>query len=569
MKTRYYIVFILTVVFTTACEDYLDRPPLDQIDNNSYWRSTVDLKNYTAQYYQSFPGHQNSIYTEGLEANDDITFRDVNVLLNGQTAVNTGTWTSDFSMIRSVNLFFDNYQNCEDDFTQYQHYLGEAQFFKAWFYFGLVQKYGDVPWFTHALTPEDEAELQQPRDPRTTVVDSILSLLDDAVVNLDLRDEADWNNNSVNKEAALAFKSRVALHEGTWQKYHAGTDYATPGADPNKYFQASVDAAEELMNGDYNVGIYSTGNPDTDYFQLFGTGDMGSISEILLYRAYNINDRVAHNQNYYTSNAPNQIGATWSYVTTFLGKDGEPLDYLAIADTEKGADFLTAIAADADPRLKQSIWIPGDVLNNEVGEIYGLSNIFEDNAQNNSTGFQIKKNNNLDQTQDYANANDAGYILLSYSEVILNYAEALYELEGTVAYDQLNMLRARVGMPDFTINAQSSDSNPLDYGYTISDELYEIRRERRVEKAFEQIRQDDWKRWAAASLFKDKRPLGYPFDPAEFPGQTPSLNEDGLMDVLQNDIPSGYQFRTGQDYLSSVPLTERTLNPNLTQNPGW
>lgn len=570
MKTRYYILLILTMVFVTSCEDYLDRPPLDRIDNNSYWRSTVDLKNYTAQFYQSLPGHQNSIYTEGLESNDDITFRGINNLLNGQTTINTGSWTSSFSPIRSVNIFFDNYRKCEDDFVQYQQYLGEAQFFKAWYYFNLVQTYGDVPWYTYALTPADEAELARPRDPRTMVVDSILVLLNDAVVNLNVRDEAPWNNNSINKEAALAFITRIALYEGTWQKYHKNTPYGTPGADPNKYFQVSVNAAEELMNGDYNVDIYSTGNPNTDYFELFGTGDMGPINEILLYRAYNGADRVGHNQNYYTASAPNEIGATWSYVTSFLGNDGEPFDYLALAETTKGADFLTAIASNVDPRLRQSIWIPGDVLNNATDEIYGLSNIFGANAQNNSTGFQIKKFNNLNSTADYASANDAGYILFSYSEVLLNYAEAKYELDGTVAYDQLDLLRARVGMPNFTVNQQSDDPNVVDYGYTISDELYEIRRERRVEKAFEQIRQDDWKRWAAHSLFAGKRPLGYPFNPTEFPSENPILNEDGLIDVLQNNIPNGYQFRPGQDYLSNIPTSELTLNPNLApQNPGW
>ncbi|SDM71443.1 RagB/SusD family nutrient uptake outer membrane protein [Kriegella aquimaris] len=569
MKTRYYIVLILTLVFATACEDYLDRPPLDQIDNESYWKSAVDLQNYTAQFYQNLPGHQNSIYTEGLESNDDFTFRNTDDLLNGQVVINTGSWQSDFSAIRGINIFFDNYQKCEDDFQIWKQYLGEAQFFKAWSYFSLVQKYGDVPWYTHALTPDEEAELQRPRDARTVVVDSILGLLNEAAQNVDFRDEAPWNNNSINKEAVLAFTTRVALYEATWQKYHKDTPFGTAGADSDKYFQASVNAAEELMSGNYNVGIYNTGNPDTDYFELFGLGDMGPVNEILLYRAYNATERIGHNQNYYTATAPNQIGATWSYISTFLGVDGAPFDYLDLAETSKGVDFLTEIAANCDPRLKQSIWIPGDLMNSGTGVIFNQSPIFEANTQNNSTGFQIKKFNNLNTTADYANANDAGYILFSYSEVLLNYAEAKYELDGTVAYDQLNLLRARVGMPDFMVNPQSADPNVADYGYSISDELYEIRRERRVEKAFEQLRQEDWKRWAAHSLFAGKRPLGYPFNESEFPGENPILNENGLIDVLQNEIPNGYGFRPGQDYLNSVPESELTLNPSLTQNPGW
>ena len=66
-------------------------------------------------------------------------------------------------------------------------------------------------------------------------------------------------------------------------------------------------------------------------------------------------------------------------------------------------------------------------------------------------------------------------------------------------------------MPDFNVNAQSSDPNVLDYGYSISDALYKIRRERRVELAMEGLHSLDYKRWAAHALFQYERPNGYPF----------------------------------------------------------
>jgi hypothetical protein len=152
---------------------------------------------------------------------------------------------------------------------------------------------------------------------------------------------------------------------------------------------------------------------------------------------------------------------------------------------------------------------------------------------------------------------------------LLNYAEAKCELDNSVAYAQLNLLRQRAGMPDFTVNPQSSDLNPVDYGYAISDELYEIRRERRVELALESLRESDYMRWAAHSLFKGKRPKGYPFNPAEFPTYTPHLDANGLIDAYAVSIPNGYGFRPGQDYLYSIPQDELTLNTNLIQNPGW
>lgn len=105
---------------------------------------------------------------------------------------------------------------------------------------------------------------------------------------------------------------------------------------------------------------------------------------------------------------------------------------------------------------------------------------------------------------------ETGLILLRYGEVLLNYAEAKCELDNSVAYEALNLLRKRAGMPDFSVNAQSLDKNKVDYGYSITDELYEIRRERRVEMALEGQRDEDYMRWAASALFKNKRPKDIP-----------------------------------------------------------
>lgn len=570
MKNTLKIVLILTFFSGWSCTDFLEKPPLDQIGIDEYWKSSVDLKNYTARFYESLPHHENNLSTAGREeAANNVTYRTANGVLNGETTLSTGTWQFRFAPVRSINIFFDNYYKCEDPYSSWKQYLGEAQFFKAWIYFNLVQSYGDVPWYSHALTPDDEAELMKPRDPRIVVVDSILSLLDKAVINLDKKNEAPWGNNSINKEAALAFKTRVALYEGTWQKYHSGDAFGTQGADPAKYFQACVDAGNELKNGDYNIGIYSTGKPAQDYYELFGTGDMGGVNEVLLYRAYNVGEFIGHNQNYYGTTTPSELGATWSYVTSHLGNNGKLMDYLFISQQVKGNDFLTMLADDVDLRLRQSIWIPGDVQHIPSNVVFDFPPVFAGSRENNPTGFQVKKYTNPNQELGYANANDAGRIVFRYGEVLLNYAEALEELNGTVAYDALNQLRTRVGMPDFEVLSQNSDPNKLDYGYPISDALYEIRRERRVELAFEVLREQDWKRWAAHKLFINKRPIGYPFKSTEFPTESPVLDENGLMDPLQIELPNGYNFNPERNYLESIPQTEVTLNPNLDQNPGW
>src|SRR5690606_17188386 len=114
--------------------------------------------------------------------------------------------------------------------------------------------------------------------------------------------------------------------------------------------------------GSYYKGIYNTGNPQQDYYTLFGLDDMSDINEVLLYRAYNISDNVRNDVQYATTSATNQMGVTWELVSSYLGKNGMPYPYKTVAKTTKGNDFLLKIAEDVDPRFHASVWVPGDLL---------------------------------------------------------------------------------------------------------------------------------------------------------------------------------------------------------------
>jgi len=563
-KTIYLLASLL--VFLYSCESFLDREPLDTVSSDAYWTTSNDLENYVIQFYTSFPGHGlwDEFGYDILDADNAIT-TSPNETMNGTRGITSGNWTSDWEGIRGINIFFDNYQKCADDFTSYEHVLGEAHFFRAWFYFELVKKYGDVPWYSSEILTTDEEALYKARDPRTLVVDSILVDLDKAIEYLDYRSTI--GNSRLNKETALAFKTRVALFEATWQKYHANDEFGTSGADPDKYFQECVSAAGQLMSdANANVGIYD------DYYKMFGLDDMSSVNEVLFYKAYGIGEEMANDVQYLTTNSPFKIGITWSLVSSYLDKSGKPYDYLGVANEKQGNEFLTQIANDIDPRFHAVVWVPGDLMVASNGRTFESPYIDQTEDFLNPTGFQLKKCSNPESSGAGLNGggnSETGFILFRYGEVLLNYAEALYELEGEVATDALNLLRSRVGMPDFSVNAQSSDPNFVDYGYSISDELYEIRRERQVEMALEGQRVDDYKRWAAHSLFQGKRPKGYPFNSEEFPNYNPPLDENGLIDYLSAQLPNGYQFRENQDYLSPIPADEITLNPNLDQNPNW
>ena len=563
-----FILFIFLLGTFCSCEDFIDLQPLDQVTMDEYWTTSTELEYYTRQFYPAFCTQSEML--DFASDNDDMIDGSPSIIMDGTRSKRTGTWTSEWTNIRNVNIFFANYRKCESGYDAYKQYLGEAYFFRAWFYFDLLKKYGDVPWYSEVIELEDQEALMRPRDSRVLIADSILADLDQAITHLDLR--KDVGNNRINKEAALAFKTRVALYEGSWQKYHANTAFGTSGADPNKYFRACVDAAEELMNGNYMVGLYSTGQPEEDYYKLFGFDDMSNINEVLLYKTFNSAEGFGNKaQSFVTYNSESK-GITWDLVSSYLGKDGMPYDYLGVAKENKGNNFLTKIATECDPRLKSTIWIPGDLMSVEQNTYFSKPTIDGGALQLCPTGFQIKKTANPESPaagRSWEVQSETGLILLRYAEALLNYAEAKYELDGIVADDVLNLLRQRVGMPNFKVYPQSLDKNRVEYGYSISDELYEIRRERRVELALEGLRDDDYMRWAACSLFKNKRPKGYPVDLTEYPDFASKVDENGLLDYFKDVMPDGYQFRENQDYLSSIPQDELTLNPNLKQNPGW
>lgn len=586
MKKNVNIIFIsIFLLIASSCsEDFLDRPPLTQIDNEIYWKTSKDLENYTVQFYTAFPAFGSVGSYLGLIGWDGTRGTDVQIssspstVLDGTRSPVTsgGNWT--WGNIRSVNIFFANYHRCEDPFDKYKQFLGEAHFFKAWHYFEKVRLYGDVPWFSGPLEMDSE-ELYKARDPRTLVVDSILSHLDKAIEYLDPLASVKGKNNRLSKQAALLFKSRVALFEGSWQKYHKGTDFATPGADPNKYFRQAAAAAEELMDPKYGMGLYSTNNPENDYCKLFSLKDHVSNKEVILWKAYSTGSDLSHSFQIYVSDRTAGISMTFEQVQHYLGKDGHPYDYFTLGKTIKGNAFLDKITEDCDPRLSQTIWTPGALMwDNAFGKsIFKKPFLDKSGEALNNTGFQIRKGNDPKSALagggvSWSASDETGAVVFRYAEALLNYAEAKEELGEPVDYSKsINLLRKRSGMPYFTVNSDLNSSRYADYGYGISNELKEIRRERTVELAAEGFRYDDIRRWAAHKLIKGKRPKGYPFAAGDWTGIKINykVDGDGLLDPFVSQIPNGYGFKESRDYLECIPLNEITLNPNLKQNPGW
>lgn len=579
MKTYINIIKLcLVVVFLSGCqEDFLDRPDLDDISSDNFWKTPTDLGLYVTQFYSGFPAWGNNTWNAGIywvdqNADTEINGGQPNVRLRGDNTINSSISNWTFSRIRAVNVMLENFGTVVGSQDQIDRYVGEAYFFRAYFHFRLVQSYGDVPWVSSVLSPSD-AELMSPRMPRNQVVDNILADLDQAINLMPTGKQS--GGNRLCKEIALLFKSRVALYEGTWNKYHAGTDFGVSGSDGSGYLTIAANAAEELINNPSGFSIYGTNNPNTDYWSLFNQVDYSGNSEMMLWKGFNADGGFFHNVNLRLNGGDTGgVSITKTLVDSYLCTDGDPIGVSALYQGDAG---LINVSTDRDPRLSQTMWLPGQLINSadptNTFILPEVSGVVESIAP---TGYQIRKGSSTVPSYQEQKAGETGNPIFRFAEALLNFAEAKAEL-GTISQTDLdksvNELRDRVNMPHLVILNIAPDPNWL--FPTLTPIINEVRRERAVELAVEGHRFFDLSRWAVMDdLIVGKRPKGAFFVQADYPDSVPGVNvlldSNGYIDFFQSQIPNGYEFDVNRDYLLPIPLNELTLNPNLKpNNPGW
>src|SRR5690606_6420196 len=163
-----------------------------------------------------------------------------------------GDWNWGWGALRNINYFLVNNTNPDIPDATKKHYDALARFFRAWFYFEKVKRYGDVPWIDKPLDVSDE-KLYSGRDSRALVMENVLADLNFAIENL--RQTNEPTRTLITKDVALALKSRVALFEGTFRKYHPELGLAGSAAS---WLNEAVSASQELMNS----GRYSLNEAD-------------------------------------------------------------------------------------------------------------------------------------------------------------------------------------------------------------------------------------------------------------------------------------------------------------------
>ena len=555
-----------------SCNDsFLDRKPLDEVPSEMYFEKPLDLEIYMNQFYtaNNFPKYQN--HGNDYDS-DNMVGATVDLRLQG-TRVVPAVGNIDFSQIRALNYFLVNHKRIEGkyDFKTYQQYVGEAYYFKAVSYFNLLKAYGDIQWLDKDLGTSSP-ELYNPRTPRALVADRIIGCLDTAAMYLTAERTNGYSR--VNKWIALLMKSRVALYEGTWQKYHKNDKFAALNADPDKYLQQAV-AASELVMGAGIYSVYKTGNPAEDYKNLFNRRDYTTNNEVLYWRKYDNQlsrgDGSFTNDRNFRMSQPLGKSLTKQMVDSYLCTDGKSItgNPLFQGYTDIAQEFT-----DRDPRLNQTvatrdqIWkIAANGTTQKWSEIY---NTLNKNADLNApTGYVIQKGYDPQLIYHVQQYEETPSILFRYAEVLLNYAEAKAELGVLSQTDinrTINLLRDRVGMPHLDIGNIAMDSK-WDYPL-LSPAINEIRRERRVELVGEGFRWDDIARWAAADeLIMGKRPKG--FLASQITQNPFPVDNAGFLDPFKNALPQGYGFVSGRDYLNPIPENQLRLNKNLKQNPGW
>jgi len=577
MKKKYSLFgLIIGLIFFASCE--MNNLPLDSISPNTFFNTENDLRLYTNSFYNMLPSAE-GVYNEKI---DNVVSSDLADELRGTRIVPTsgGGWT--WTELRNINYFLANSGKCTDA-KAVAKYNGTARFFRAYFYFNMVQRFGDVPWYSQTIETDNNELLTKARDPRVLVMDSVLADINYAISKL----TTDKKVNDVTKWTALALKSRICLYEGTFRKYHP--EYNLPDAD--KFLDEAIAASDELMKtGPYK--IYKD-KAETAYQKLFATMDANT-DEIILARDFSDALQVYHNLNYYTMTASyGRPGLEKKLVNSYLMKDGSRFTDIAGYDKMEFYDETR----NRDPRLSQTIRTPGYT---RIGETTTLVQEFGATV----TGYQLIKFVAESKWDTYSkSANDMP--IFRYAEVLLNFAEAKAE-RGTLTQADLDrsikLIRDRVAMPN--INFALANSNPDPYQSEMNTQLkgdnkgviLEIRRERRIELVMESFRWDDIIRWKEGSILTKQ------FKGMYFPGLGSfDLDKDGKPDIviyegtkpattnvqllklngditLENGNKGGNvlinsnitkKFDENKDYLYPIPISERLLNPNLTQNPGW
>lgn len=571
-------VLMLSLIIVSCGDNILNQPPDDAITSDEFFNTGDDLRAYTNDLYSVLPNH--SMYMDD-SSSDNILGVSAADRLRGSRIIPTGRGSGGWSWVhlRRINYFLENYERV-DDAQAKAKYSGIARFFRAYFYYDKVKRFGDVPLYDEVLAQDDEDLLNKARDSRELVMDSVLDDINYAIDNI----PAEKQLNQITKYTALILKVRISLFEGTFRKYHGLENH-------EKFLEEAVSAARELIDtGAYT--LYTNGGVDQSYLDLFARNNQDMTETIL--SVYYEPGRRTHDLAYrMTAPTQGRWGLTKDLVNSYLMADGTPFTDQNGYETMGFYEEMQ----NRDPRLTQT------TAGSDFAT-YGSEEREPVNLDITRTGYRVIKALPPKGPQWGSGASYNDVILFRFAEALLAYAEAKAEL-GTLTQADLDMsinkLRDRAGMPHLIM--ADANANPDSYQEALYENIdqgpnkgviLEIRRERRIEMVNEGLRWDDLMRW------KEGKKVEQPITGIYFSGLgAHDFNNDGTYDVYVHDgddsgapeevtskintnqrtltngtsgnllLFNGGAFEEPKDYYYPIPIEDLELNPNLEQNPGW
>ena len=566
-----------------ACDDFLDEEPQSEVSPEKYLLNESQLEAYVNKYYADYDNWKSDSDDKGgmipsfWGSENGSTYKDDNATDNQQgtngrylkdtwtVAQSGGKWN--FTNINALNYYLQTVvprlENGELTGTEsnLKHLVGEGYFLRALEYFFRLQRLGDFPIVKTVLPDEQEALTEaSKRSPRNEVARFILSDLDQAISLM--------NNNvkktRLSKNAALLLKSRVALFEATWEKYHAGTALVPngtgwPGAgkDYNAGYQfpsgsiekeiefflteamsAASQVADAVQLTENNQIIRDQASKGKNpYYDMFASHDPSGYSEVIMYRGYDLSLNNSHHFNHYLYSGGN-TGYTHQFEQVFLMENGLPV--YAAGSGYAGDDYITDTKIDRDWRWRLFMKAPKEakaVDNIATVEYFPEApRLYVSDAKNaTSTGYIQGKGYSLDYNDQLLGKDQTAFVVYRASEAYLNYIEASYLKNGNIdatADKYWKALRARAGVDtDYqkTINASDMSKEALNgwdaysHGALVDATLYNIRRERRCEFIGEGFRYMDLIRWRALDQLN-----GYQLEGAKIFGPMKSIFGDNL-----------------------------------------
>lgn len=593
-----------------ACDDFLDEEPQSEVSPEKYLLNESQLEAYVNKYYADYDNWKSDSDDKGgmipsfWGSENGSTYKDDNATDNQQGTNGRylkDTWTVgqsggkwNFTNINALNYYLQTVvprlENGELTGTEsnLKHLVGEGYFLRALEYFFRLQRLGDFPIVKTVLPDEQEALTEaSKRSPRNEVARFILSDLDQAISLM--------NNNvkktRLSKNAALLLKSRVALFEATWEKYHAGTALVPngtgwPGAgkDYNAGYQfpsgsiekeiefflteamsAASQVADAVQLTENNQIIRDQASKGKNpYYDMFASHDPSGYSEVIMYRGYDLSLNNSHHFNHYLYSGGN-TGYTHQFEQVFLMENGLPV--YAAGSGYAGDDYITDTKIDRDWRWRLFMKAPKEakaVDNIATVEYFPEApRLYVSDAKNaTSTGYIQGKGYSLDYNDQLLGKDQTAFVVYRASEAYLNYIEASYLKNGNIdatADKYWKALRTRAGVDtDYqkTINATDMSKEALNgwdaysHGALVDATLYNIRRERRCEFIGEGFRYMDLIRWRALDQLN-----GYQLEGAKIFGPMKSIFGDNLKYDQADEKNNNVSSPSLSDYLRPNQVT--------------